>query len=384
MTSHFVLPSLRRAMLPLVVTAGLVGSLAVAPAPASVAPEPSVAVRPESWTSAAPQRSPVRLSPGAPRTMTRNLHAPWDMAFLPAGGILMTQRDRGSIVLIRKNGSKTLVKKVKGVVSNGSSGGEGGLLGIALHPRFARNKLVYVYMSSASDNRIVRMKWLGGRLGRKRLVLKGIPRGLRHNGGDIAFGPDGMLYASTGETGIESLAQDRSSLGGKILRMRPDGRRAPGNPFGSRVWSYGHRNVQGFDFDGRGRLWAVEFGDQKADELNLIRKGHNYGWPIVEGRSSDSRFTNPKMTWDNEIAGPASVAIRKGMAWVSGLTGHRVWRVELEGRRAIGRKAFWTERFGRIRRTAVHGGKLYFTTSNTDGRAVPGRSDDRLLRVRFR
>ena len=368
MTSHSVLPPLRRALLPLVAAAGLVGSLAVAPASAGVAPEPS----------------PAPMSPGVPRTMTSNLHVPWDMAFLPAGGILVTQRDRGTIVLIGRNGSKKLVKRVKGVVSNGSSGGEGGLLGIALHPRFARTKLVYVYMSSASDNRIVRMKWLGGRLGRQGLVVKGIPRGLRHNGGHIAFGPDGMLYASTGEAGIASLAQNRSSLGGKILRMRPNGRPAPGNPFRSRVWSYGHRNVQGFDFDGRGRLWAVEFGDQRADELNLIRKGRNYGWPIVEGRSGNPRFANPRMTWDNEIAGPSSIAIRKGQAWIAGLTGHRVWRVQLQGRRAVGRKAFWDERFGRIRRTAAHGGRLYLTTSNTDGRAVPGRSDDRLLRVRFR
>jgi glucose/arabinose dehydrogenase len=351
-----------------VATAGMVVSLGVAPASAGVDPEPS----------------PVASAPVGPRTVTSNLHVPWDMAFLPRGGILMTQRDRGTIVLIRENGSKRFVKKVRGVVSNGRSGGEAGLLGIALHPRFARTRLVYAYMSSARDNRIVRMRWRGGRLGRKSVIAKGIPRGLYHNGGHLGFGPDGMLYASTGEAGRASLAQDRSSLGGKILRMRPNGRPAPGNPFGSRVWSYGHRNVQGFDFDRRGRLWAVEFGDKKADELNLVRRGRNYGWPIVEGRSGDRRFTNPKMTWDNEIAGPASIAIRRGMAWVSGLTGHRLWRVNLQGRRAVGRKAFWTERFGRVRRTAVHGGRLYFTTSNTDGRAIPGRSDDRLLRVRFR
>jgi len=355
----------RRLAVPLITSAALVGSLAAVPAASPGAGE----------SGARAER----------RTVATDLHVPWDMAFLPGGGILITQRDRESVVLIGRDGRKRLVKRVEGVASNGSSGGEAGLLGIALHPRFKRTKLVYLYLSSASDNRIVRMKWRNGRLGGKRPVLTGIPRGFYHNGGHIAFGPDGMLYASTGETGNASLAQDRSSLGGKILRMRPDGRPAPGNPFpGSVVWSLGHRNVQGFDWDRGGRLWAVEFGDKKADELNLIRKGRNYGWPVVEGRSNDSRYTDPKMTWDNEIAGPSSIAIRKRTAWISGLTGHRVWRVRLAGHKATTRKAFWIEQYGRIRRTAVHRGDLYFTSSNTDGRAIPGASDDRLVRVSLR
>jgi glucose/arabinose dehydrogenase len=371
MTTPSLPSAARRVLLPIAVGAVLVGSVSAVPAS-------TVDTTPEAGRIAAAAVAADR------KTITGNLDAPWDMAWLPGGAILVTQRDRGSIVMVRPNGSKKVVKKVKGVVSNGASGGEAGLLGIALHPRFARNHLVYVYMSSGHDNRIVRMKWRDGGLGAKHLVLKGIPRGLHHNGGHIAFGPDGMLYASTGEAGNASLAQNRKSLGGKMLRMTPNGSPAPGNPFRrSVVWSYGHRNVQGFDFDRSGRLWAVEFGDKKADELNLIRKGENYGWPVVEGRSNDSRFTNPKMTWDNEIAGPASVAIRRRVAWISGLTGHRVWRVRLAGRQATGRKDFWVEQYGRIRRTAIHGGDLYFTSSNTDGRAVPGDSDDRLVRVDF-
>ena len=369
MTTSSAQSAVRRLLLPFAVGAAMVGSVSVVPA-----------------STADPAGESSRIAATAVvadrRTVTDNLDAPWDMAWLPGGAILVTQRDRGSIVMVRPNGSKKVVKKVKGVVSNGSSGGEAGLLGIALHPRFARNHLVYVYMSSGHDNRIVRMTWREGGLGPKHVVLKGIPRGLHHNGGHIAFGPDGMLYASTGESGKEALAQDRRSLGGKILRMTPNGAPAPGNPFRrSVVWSYGHRNVEGFDFDRAGRLWAVEFGDQKADELNLVRRGNNYGWPIVEGRSDDSRFTNPKMTWDNEIAGPASIAIRGRIAWISGLTGHRMWRVRLDGRQAKGRNDFWVEQYGRIRRTAIHGGDLYFTSSNTDGRAVPGENDDRLVRV---
>jgi glucose/arabinose dehydrogenase len=357
-------PAVRRTFVPLVASAALVGSLATMPA-----------------STASPTGSPAVQGRS---TVAGNLDVPWDLAFLPGGRALLTQRDRGSVVMVRKNGSKKVVARVKGVASDGDQGGESGLLGIAVHPRFKRTKLVYLYMSTASDNRIVRMKWRQGRLTGKRPVLTGIPRGFHHNGGHLGFGPDGMLYASTGEVGNESLAQDRRSLGGKILRMRPNGRPAPGNPFGSRVWSYGHRNVQGFDWDRKGRLWAVEFGDKRADELNLIRKGGNYGWPVVEGRSSDRRFINPKMTWDNEIAGPSSIAIRGSSAWISGLTGHRVWRVTLKGRTATKRKDFWNGQYGRIRRTAVHGGALYFTTSNTDGRGVPASNDDRLVRVTFR
>jgi glucose/arabinose dehydrogenase len=151
-------------------------------------------------------------------------------------------------------------------------------------------------MSARRDNRIVRMRWHHGKLGPKHVIYQGIPRGLHHNGGRIGFGPDGMLYATTGEPGKGRLAQKLHSLGGKVLRMTPQGKPAPGNPFKrSVVYSYGHRNVEGLAWDGAGRLWATEFGEHAWDELNLIRAGHNYGWPIVEGHSH--RFTDPKAVW---------------------------------------------------------------------------------------
>lgn len=260
--------------------------------------------------------------------------------------------------------------------------GEGGLLGVAVSPDYARDRLVYAYLTSPSDNRIVRFR-LGGR---PQPVLTGIARGEIHDGGRIAFGPDGKLYAGVGDTGQSALAQDRGSLNGKVLRMNPDGSVPAGNPFaGSRVWSLGHRNVQGLAWDRAGRLWATEFGQSASDEVNLIRPGRNYGWPAVEG-SGDTRggaFTNPALTWTpTSASSPSGAAVAGSRLYVAALQCGCLWRIPIrEGR--LGRPVkLLAGRYGRLR-TVVRApdGSLWVATSNRDGRGNPRSGDDRIVRL---
>lgn len=331
--------------------------------------------------------TPSGPAPSQPRvrvagTIADGLNTPWGLAFLPDGSALVGSRDTAEITHVTRDGGKTGVGRVPGV----APAGEGGLLGIAVAPTFARDHYVYAYFTSDHDNRIVRMRYEDGRLGRPSTVLDGIPKGSNHNGGRIAFGPDGMLYAGTGERYERELAQDKGSLGGKILRMEPDGSVPSGNPFPrSVVYSYGHRNVQGLTWDGAGRLWASEFGQDTWDELNLIRPGGNYGWPVVEGRSDDGRYVNPVAQWHTDVNSPSGVAYAKGAVWMAGLRGERLWRIPIDGDRAGTPKAFLVGDHGRLRTVArAPDGSLWLTTSNTDGRGTVRHGDDRLLRLEIR
>jgi glucose/arabinose dehydrogenase len=314
------------------------------------------------------------------RTIATGLSVPWGVAFLPGGDALASERTTGRILRISPDGRRRrVVMRVPGVDTNS---GEGGLLGLAVSPNFSSDRWVYAYFTSPRDNRIVRF-----RLGRGiQPVLTGLRRGVIHNGGRIAFGPDGKLYAGVGETGDTSLAQNRRSLNGKILRMNPDGSVPADNPFGdSLVWSYGHRNVQGLAWDRSGRLWATEFGQNEFDEVNLIRKGRDYGWPDVEGRGSTAggRFTNPVVTWRTSEASPSGAAIAGGTMYIGALQGDAVLRVRLNGSRARKASPLLRGRYGRIRTVArAPDGSLWVTTSNRDGRGTPRSGDDRIVRIR--
>jgi glucose/arabinose dehydrogenase len=312
-------------------------------------------------------------------TIVTGLHVPWGIAFLPGGDALIAERTTGKIVRVDKRGRhKRTAMTVPGV---DTGAGEGGLLGLAVSPRFTKDALVYAYFTSRSDNRIVRFK-LGGPV---HAILTGIKRHEFHNGGQIAFGPDGKLYAGVGEAGDKPLAQDKRSLNGKILRMNPDGSVPSGNPFkGTRVWSYGHRNVQGLAWDRSRRLWATEFGQDEVDEVNLIRKGRNYGWPVKEGKGSTGggRFTNPKVTWHpTSVSSPSGAAIIGRTLYVGALQCRCVWRIPLRGTHA-GRPRRTLTGYGRIR-TVVKApdGSLWVSTSNRDGRGSPRSGDDRIIRV---
>lgn len=303
------------------------------------------------------------------------LTTPWGLVPLKDGSTLVSERDTGKILRVSASDTSE-VTSIEAV----EPGGEGGLLGLALSPD---EGTVFAYFTAADDNRIVAMSWNGSRLGEPRVILAGIPNGFRHNGGRLVIGPDGYLYVGTGEIGDEELAQDKSSLGGKILRLTLDGKPAPGNPFGNEVYSYGHRNVQGLAFDDENRLWASEFGDQSWDELNLITRGGNYGWPEVEGSAKVDGLINPKVVWKTSEASPSGLAYWQGELWMAALRGERLWEIPLDGTDAGDPRAHFVNEFGRLRSVTVtsDGQSLLLTASNTDGRADPDSGDDRLMRI---
>ena len=329
-----------------------------------------------------PEQSPEAEREGTSGPVVAgNLEVPWGVAFLPDGDALVSERTTARILRVPAGGGKPReVLRVPGVQTDA---GEGGLLGIAVSPDFERDGLVYAYLTSAEDNRIVRMELEGG--GDPEVVFDGIQASTIHNGGRIAFGPDGMLYAGTGDAGNTSLAQDPSSPNGKILRLEPDGSVPADNPReGSPVLSLGHRNVQGLAWDGQDRLWATEFGQNTFDEVNRIQPGRNYGWPEVEGDGTGGgRFVAPEVTWSTSEASPSGVAYAKGALYVGALRGQRIWRVPLDGASAGKPEALLDGKYGRLRSVAaVPGGDaLWATTSNRDGRGDPAEDDDRIIRL---
>jgi len=313
-------------------------------------------------------------------TVADGLAAPWGIDFLPDGSAVVTERDTTRVLRVTAEGD---VEEI-GTLDAAAPQGEGGLLGVAVSPTYDEDRLVYFYVTTASDNRVVRAAYDDGRLGDTEVVLDGIPNGFIHDGGRLEWGPDGHLYVSTGEAGNPPLAQDRSSLGGKILRITPDGEPAPGNPDpGSPVWTWGHRNIQGLAFADDGTLWASEFGDSTWDELNRIEEGDNYGWPEVEGPGGGGDFTEPQVVWRTEDASPSGLAYLDGHVWMAALRGQRLWRVDVSSGEARDPRDFFVGRYGRMRTVVLApDGRLWVTTSNRDGRGDPAPSDDRILVVK--
>ncbi len=312
-------------------------------------------------------------------TIASDLEAPWGLAFLPDGSALVSERDRATISLV--DGSEVVVV---GSIDETVPTSEGGLLGLAVSPNFDSDQRVFAYVTTAEDNRVLSMTFDGTSLSNPEPVLTGIPSGEIHDGGRLAFGPDGFLYVSTGETGDEDLSQDPSSLGGKILRITTNGSPAPGNPAAdSPVWTSGHRNVQGLAFDDEDRLWASEFGSQIWDEVNRIEKGSNYGWPAAEGDANLEGYVDPQVQWSPAEASPSSVAYAADSLWVASLRGERLWQVPITAAGTLGQPIpHFVGAYGRLRTVvAAPDGALWLTTSNRDGRGDPAAGDDRILRV---
>ncbi len=341
--------------------------------PTASAPDTTTSTGDATTPSTETTTSPPPRPSGPATELLGGLDVPWSIAMLPDGTSLVSVRNTGEIWHVPMPGSGGRAS-VAGTLPSARSAGEGGLLGIAVPEDFDANPVFYAYYSTENDNRIAAVPWRGGSIGEPQVIFDGIPVGSRHNGGRIAFGPDGYLYVGTGEAGDTSLSQNLGSLGGKILRITPEGEPAPGNPFGgSPIWSYGHRNVQGLAWDGQKRLWASEFGASTWDELNLVKPGENYGWPQVEGRAGNPEYVDPVAQWPTSQMSPSGIAIGPdGAVYMAALRGESVWRVPVSADGAAGTPTRHLEgTYGRIRDIRFVDGRAWILTNNG--------ADDRLM-----
>jgi glucose/arabinose dehydrogenase len=394
-TKRFLVRSLVALAAVLVVSAGCGGG------ESQSSNEPSEAEDTASQTELAESETPAPEDTQAPQpggsaeagpvevettVVAAGLEAPWDLVFTPDGEALVSERDSSRLLSIGSSGN---VEELQRLPENGT--GEGGLLGIALSPNYESDGYIYAYYTTDTDNRVTRF-----RLGEDpEPILTGIPVLTYHNGGRIAFGPDGNLYVGTGDAGDTSNSQDLNSLGGKILRVTPDGDVPADNPFSnSPIYSYGHRNVQGLAWDEGGQLYATEFGQNRYDEVNRIQPGGNYGWPAVEGEGgffASGEYIDPIATWATSEASPSGAAILKngaipqweGSFFMAALRGQRLYRLALDPSGTVTeQEELLSGQAGRLRHVVqAPDGSLWVLTSNRDGRGTPIATDDRILRL---
>jgi glucose/arabinose dehydrogenase len=330
--------------------------------------------------------APVEVpTPGAVTEVASGLRMPWGLTFLPDGSALVSSRDSGDISHVPPGGGQ--VSRV-GTIPGVAGSAEGGLLGLAASPDFAVDRTVYAYVSAGPTNRVVavqiaedlRSMTLG------RTVLDGIGTADRHHGGKLVFDRDGNLWIGTGDAFEGSRSPDPSSLNGKVLRIRPDGSPAAGNPFNTAVFSLGHRNVQGITFGPDDTAYASELGHRTWDEVNVLRPGLDYGWPETEGVEGVTGEP-PIFALHPDEASPSGIAFAGNSLWMGALSGQRLWQLPVSAGQAAGEPIpHFVGEFGRIRAVEVAAdGSLWIVTSNTDeatwGGTDPRPGDDRILRV---
>lgn len=310
-----------------------------------------------------------------------DLEIPWSIALTSEKELLVAERP-GRIQLINSNGEKQLIAEIKEVLAEG----EGGLLGLTLHPDFQQNNYLYVYYTYDRNgdntfNRVVRFTFKNNAISDPKTIVDKIPGALFHNGGRIKFGPDKYLYVTTGDAQKPSLAQDLNSLAGKILRVTPEGESAPGNPFDNLIFSYGHRNPQGLAWDLDGKLWATEHGPSQKDELNLIEEGKNYGWPLIQGGQKKEGLVTPVIQSGNNTWAPAGAVFFNEKLYFTGLRGTALFEFD-PGNAQSGLKEHFRGEYGRLRDIILGpDNTFYITTSNRDGRGSVKKGDDKIINV---
>ncbi len=312
------------------------------------------------------------------------LSVPWEIVFLPGGDMLVTERPGN---LLRIGSTSKLIQKIEGV----RHVGEGGLMGLALHPKFAENNYLYLYYTTEQNgkiqNTVERYQFTNNTLTDKKLILGNIKGSKNHDGGRIAFGPDGYLYIATGDAEEPDSAQDKNSLNGKILRVTDEGGVPADNPFGNPVYSIGHRNPQGLAWDSSGQLWVSEHGPSGLqtgfDEINLITRGGNYGWPKYKGAESDTGILPAALdsgkadTW-----APSGMAYAGDSLFFSGLRGAALYQTKIASNNKLTLSTHLQQVYGRIRAVVLGPDNfLYISTSNTDGRGKPKEGDDKIIKL---
>ncbi len=321
--------------------------------------------------------------------IAQNLDTPWSLVFLPDNTVLITERP-GRVRHIDAKGN--LETTPVATLSQVKEIGEGGLLGMTLSPDFASNHFIYFYYtykdsgSGNTLNRVVRMDYSDGKLSNEKILVDAIPGASNHNGGRIKFGSDKLLYIGTGDGEVPSHAQDTNSLAGKILRVTENGDPASGNPFNNRVYSYGHRNVQGLAWNKDGQLFATEHGPSGlqscCDEVNKIELGKNYGWPIIQDTQTKEGMVTPIKSSGKDTWAPSGMAYLNNSLYFAGLRGQTLYKATLQGNSIVDFKEYLKGEYGRLRDVVVGpDGMLYITTSNQDGRGTPKAGDDKILRI---